>query len=126
MVSRLETPVYGVVAVFAPEDLIVDEAAISKTANQLMNLKGNHVCFVAAHISAKKVKVSARSDGSVNVQLLMEKLGGGGGHFAMAAGIFENSSIEEVKDAIYNVINKHLSEATADAAARKFEGIAEE
>ena len=56
----------------------------------------------------------------------MEKLGSGGGHFAMAAGIFENSSIDEVKEAIYNVIQKHLSEATADAAARKFEGIMEE
>ena len=126
MVSRLEHPAYGVVAVFAPEDLIVDEAAISKTANQCMNLKGNHVCFVAAHITSRKVKVSARSDGSVNVQLLMERLGGGGGHFASAAGIFDNSTIDEVKEAIYNVIQKHLSEATADAAARKFEGAMEE
>ena len=69
-----------------------------------MNLKGNHVCFVAARISPKKVKVSARSDGSVNVQLLMEKLGGGGGHFASAAGVFENSTIDEVKEAatMYN------------------------
>ena len=56
----------------------------------------------------------------------MEKLGGGGGHFASAAGVFENSTIDEVKEAIYNVIQKHLSEATADAAARKFEGIMEE
>ena len=126
MVSRLEHPAYGVVAVFAPDDLIVDDAAISKTANQCMNLKGNHVCFVAAHISSKRIKVSARSDGSANVQLLMEKLGGGGGHFASAAGVFENSTIDEVKEAIYNVIQKHLSEATADAAARKFEGITEE
>ena len=126
LVSRLEHPAYGVVAVYAPEDLIVDEAAISKTANQCMNLKGNHVCFVAAHISSKKVKVSARSDGSVNVQLLMEKLGGGGGHFASAAGIFENSTIDDVKGLISSVIQKHLSEATADAAARKFEGGMEE
>ncbi len=126
LVNQIEHPAYGVVAVFPKDDLIVDEATISKTANQCMSLKGNHVCFVAAHISTKKIKVSARSDGSVNVQLLMERLGGGGGHYTSAAAVFENNTIDEVKDAIYNVIQKHLSEATADAAARKFEGVAEE
>ena len=120
LVKTIEHPAYGVVAVFAPEDKIVDEATISKAANLCMSLKGNHACFVVAHTSSKMIKVSARSDGSINVQLLAEKLGGGG-HFSMAAITFDNNRIDDVKDLIYNVIQKHLNEATADAKSRKFD-----
>ena len=118
LVSQLDHPAYGVVCAFAPDDKIVDDATISKAANLCMSLKGNHACFVCAHVSSKRIKVSARSDGSINVQLLAEKLGGGG-HFSMAAIVFENSRIEDVKDAIYNVIQKYLAEASADAKSRK-------
>ncbi len=124
LVSKLEHPAYGVVCVFAPEDKIIDDASISKAANLCMTLKGNHACFVCAHIAPKKIKVSLRSDGSINVQLLAEKLGGGG-HFSSAAIAFENNKIEDVKEAIYNVIAKHLNEATADAKSRKFDGMEE-
>ena len=120
LVKNIEHPAYGVVAVFAPEDRIVDEVTISKAANMCMSLKGNHACFVVAHTSSKMIKVSARSDGSINVQLLAEKLGGGG-HFSMAAITFDNNRIDDVKDLIYNVIQKHLNEATADAKSRKFD-----
>ena len=122
LVSKLEHPAYGVVCVFAPEDKIVDDASISKAANLCMTLKGNHACFVCAHVAPKKIKVSLRSDGSINVQLLAEKLGGGG-HFSSAAIAFDNNKIEDVKEAIYNVISKHLNEATADAKSRKFDGM---
>ena len=83
-----------------------------------MTLKGHKACFVCAHVSPKRIKVSARSDGSINVQLLAEKLGGGG-HFTSAAISFENNRIEDVKEAIYAVIQKHLNEAIADARSRK-------
>ena len=123
LVSKLEHPAYGVVCSFAPEDKIVDDATISKAANLCMTLKGNHACFVCAHVNSKKIKVSCRSDGSINVQLLAEKLGGGG-HFTSAAIIFDNSRIDDVKEAIFNVIQKHLAEATADAKSRnKYDGL---
>ena len=117
LVSKLEHPAYGVVCSFASEDKILDDVTISKAANLCMTLKGNHACFVCAHTSSKRVKVSCRSDGSVNVQLLAEKLGGGG-HFSMAAINFDNMRIEDVKVAIYNVLQKYLNEASADAKSR--------
>ena len=115
--SRLEHPAYGVVCSFGSEDKIVDDATISKAANLCMTLKGNHACFVCAHTAPKRIKVSARSDGSINVQLLAEKLGGGG-HFSMAAINFENTNIDRVKEALYAVLQKYLSDATADAKSR--------
>lgn len=120
LVQNLEHPAYGVVCAFSPDNAIYEDSEISKAANLCMSFKGNKVCFVCAHVSPKKIKVSCRSDGSVNVQLLAEKLGGGG-HFSSAAIVFDNSKIEDVKEAIYNVIQKHLNEATADARSRKFE-----
>ena len=125
LVSNLEHPAYGVVAVFANEDKITDEATISKAADVCMSLKGNHACFVCAHVSPKRIKVSARSDGTVNVQLLAEKLGGGG-QFSRAAIVFDDAKIDDVKDAVYNVVLKYLNEATADAKSRKFEAMEEE
>ena len=118
LISKLEHPSYGVVCAFAPEDKIVDDATISKAANLCMTLKGIHACFVCAHTSPKKIKVSGRSDGSINVQLLAEKLGGGG-HFTSAAIAFDNNRIDDIKDALYSVIQKHINEATADAKSRK-------
>ena len=125
LISKLEHPSYGVVCAFAPEDKIVEDTAISKAANLCMTLKGHHACFVCAHISPKRIKVSARSDGSINVQLLAEKLGGGG-HFTSAAIVFENNRIEDVKEAIYAAIQKHLNEAMADAKSRKNEYLGDE
>ena len=118
LISKLEHPYYGVVCAFAPEDKVVEDSTISKAANLCMTLKGHKACFVCAHIAPKRIKVSARSDGSINVQLLAEKLGGGG-HFTSAAIIFENNRIDDVRDAIYNVIQKHINEAIADAKSRK-------
>ncbi len=117
LVAKLEHPAYGVVCAFANEDKVVDDATISKAANLCMTLKGNHACFVCAHTSSKRIKVSCRSDGSINVQLLAEKLGGGG-HFSSAAISFDNMKIENVKEAIYNVLSKYLNEASADAKSR--------
>ena len=117
LMAKLEHPFYGVACSYAPEDKIVDDAAISKAANLCMTIKGNHACFICAHISPRRIKVSARSDGSINVQILAEKLGGGG-HFSSAAIVFDNNRIEDVKEAIQNVLQKHLAEATADAKSR--------
>ena len=118
LISKLEHPTYGVVCAFAPEDKIVEDSTISKAANLCMTLKGHKACFVCAHVTPKRIKVSARSDGSINVQLLAEKLGGGG-HFTSAAIVFENNRISDVKDALYAVIQKHINEAVADAKSRK-------
>ena len=125
LLNHIDHPAYGVVAIFAPEDKIVDDVTIAKAADLCMSLKGNHACFVCAHVSPKRIKVSARSDGTINVQLLAEKLGGGG-QFSRAAIVFDDARIDDVKDHIYNVIMKFLNEATADAKSRKFEAIAEE
>jgi len=51
--------------------------SIAQAADELLNIKGVHTSFTAA-LEGNDVFVSGRSIGGVNVQLILEKLGGGG------------------------------------------------
>jgi c-di-AMP phosphodiesterase-like protein len=46
----------------------------------------------------------------VNVQLLAEKMGGGG-HFTSASALFKNQSIANVESTLIDVLDEHLTEA---------------
>lgn len=66
----------------------------AQAANELLNIVGIKASFVLTEY-AGKIYISARSIDEVNVQLVMEKLGGGG-HMTIAGAQIENSSIEDV------------------------------
>lgn len=118
IVSKLEHPAYGVVCASVPENITVEEATIAKAANTCLTFKGVHASFVIGKVNNRTYKMSARSDGYINVQLLMEKMGGGG-HFTSASCLFDKSNLKDVKDILYNTLEQYLSEATADARSRK-------
>ena len=118
IVSRLEHPAYSVVVATGNENDTLDNATIAKAANRCLTFKGVHASFVIGKIGARDVRISGRSDGSINVQLLLEKMGGGG-HFSSAAGTFEKTTIKNIKDTLYSVLDQYLAEATADAKSRK-------
>ena len=75
-----------------------------------MQLKGNHAAFVFARTRDREIKLSARSDGSINVQILCEKMGGGG-HHHMAAVDFLKSDVEEVEKILLDTIKQYLPSA---------------
>ncbi len=112
IINNIEHPFYGVVVCVAPEDRIYDHATIAKAANLCLSFKGIHAAFVIGHISPREVRCSARSDGSISVQLLAEKLGGGG-HLNAAAISFDKSDAQEVKESIIACLDAHLTEATS-------------
>lgn len=110
IVSTMVSPSYGIVYCTADEDDCIESATISKVANNLLQLKRINACFVIGRIDQKTVKLSARSDGTINVQLLCEKMGGGG-HFTMAAAVFPNSTIAKVKDILNDTLEDYLEAA---------------
>ena len=57
------------------------------------------------------VYVSARSFGDVNVQRIMEKLGGGG-HFTVSGAQLKDCSAEEAKERVRSAIDEYLKEET--------------
>ena len=109
--TNLETPFYGVVIATANADRLYDHATIAKAANLCLTFKGVHAAFVMGKVSNREYRVSARSDGTINVSLLAERLGGGG-HFTSAAVTFNTSDPREVKNAILAVLESSLTEAT--------------
>ena len=76
----------------------------SQVADELLNIKGVKATFVAGRNEGGRTVISARSLGAVNVQVIMEKLGGGG-HLTTAGAQVDGSPeeiIEKVKEMIEN------------------------
>ena len=113
IIDKLEHPYYGVVIAQGDPEVFYDNATVAKAANACLSFKGIHAAFVIARSGPREIRVSARSDGSISVQLLAEKLGGGG-HLTASAVTFDKSNIKEVHDAIIAVLDTYLNEATND------------
>ena len=109
-VDTFKMPVKGIAVLTPKEDRLYDSATIAKACNEVLSFKGTHAAFAIGRVSNKEVKVSARSDGSINVQLLSERMGGGGS-FERAAVVFENISIQEAFDNVVDAIRKNLDAA---------------
>lgn len=74
----------------------------AQAANELLEIRGIKASFVLTEYN-DMIYVSARSIDEVNVQTMMEKLGGGG-HLSVAGAQFVNTTIEEVLEKIQAVI----------------------
>jgi len=77
----------------------------AQAADELLNVAGVDASFVIFKLN-DIICVSARSYGAVNVQVLMEKLGGGG-HQTMAAAQISNSDIEKVTADVMRKIDEY-------------------
>ena len=71
----------------------------AQIADELLSIKGVKVGFVAAKDAGGETIMSARSLGEVNVQVLMERLGGGG-HLTTAGAQMNGSPEEAIKKLI--------------------------
>lgn len=110
ILNNAETPFYGALIATSPDHDILSSVTLSQVANQAIAIRGIFCAFCIGRTSEHEVKISARSDGSVNCQMLMEKLGGGG-RFTMAATAFNDIKVDEVKDKLKSVLNDYLEEA---------------
>ena len=80
----------------------------AKAADELLTISDITASFVLGKIN-NKVCVSGRSIGDINVQLILEKLGGGG-HITVAGAQIEGMTLEEAKQELINRINEYFSE----------------
>lgn len=87
----------------------VDVHAITpQAADKLLSISGIEASFVITE-KPEEVSISGRSTGNINVQLIMEKLGGGG-HLTMAGAQIKNYTLEQVRDKLVKAINEYLEE----------------
>ena len=81
---------------------------IAKAADELLTISGINCSFVLGE-KDEKVYISGRSIGDINVQLILEKMGGGG-HITLAGAQVTGMSIEEAKQELINRINEYFFE----------------
>ena len=94
------------VAIAAPEEP-QKRVVAAQAADELLNISGVDASIVVAPDGKGKVFASARSIGELNVQILMEKLGGGGNRSA-AAVQFSDISLQEAVERIRAAIDEYL------------------
>lgn len=109
IVSTQITAYQGVVYCKCNDIDIIDQATLAKAANQCMDLKNTKAAFVIGRTGENDVRISARSDGTINVQLICEKFGGGG-HFTMAAALFKDMSVDDVEKILLSTLATSLDD----------------
>lgn len=82
------------------------QLVVAQAADELLNINEIEASFVLANVSGRIV-ISGRSLGAVNVQLILEKLGGGG-HSTIAGAQLENSSLTIAELKLHNAIDEVL------------------
>ena len=96
------TQIYRQVAIASPKEP-QDRVVAAQAADELLNISGVEASIVVAPDGKGGVFASARSIGEMNMQILMEKLGGGGNRSAAAAqfkGIGPEEAVQKVRAAI--------------------------
>ena len=96
--------------------------AIAQAANDLLTIQNVEASFVAVQVGTG-VNISARSLGAVNVQVIMESLGGGG-HQTMAAAQLKHITPEAARARIQTAIDQYResqkkTSSEADAEPKK-------
>lgn len=105
LIKTFEFMAEGMAVAHGEEDDIHRQVLAAQTADSMLSMTDVEASFVIIRLSEDKVGISARSLGEVNVQRIMEKLGGGG-HLTNAATQIENKSIQEVKEMLTEIIKE--------------------
>ena len=96
------------IGIYENSDDINTNLICAKTADELLTISDITASFVIGKVG-DKVFISGRSIGDVNVQIILEKLGGGG-HITLAGAQLEGLSIEDAKHELIIRINEYLLE----------------
>ena len=97
---------YFAISVCTNEDIQSPTIVGAQAANELLNIKGVKASFVLTDYQGK-IYISARSIDEVNVQIIMERMGGGG-HMSIAACQMEGTGLIEAIGVLKHVIDSML------------------
>ena len=97
------------IAISIYDEVTKDASLIcAKAADELLTISDITASFVLGN-TGDKICISGRSIGDINVQIILEKLGGGG-HITLAGAQVEGMTMEETKQELINRINEYFSE----------------
>ena len=101
------------ISVCTAEDVASPTVVGAQAANELLNIKGIKASFILTPYNGI-IYISARSIDEVNVQVIMERMGGGG-HLNVAGAQMENGTIEEGIVTIKRTLDAMIAEGELDA-----------
>ncbi len=103
----------GCIAIASADDLDSANSRVlaAKASDKLLAIKNVNAAFALISINGT-VNISARSDGSINVQLIAERLGGGG-HFDMAGAAIADATLEDAEKRLIAAIDDYYASLTS-------------
>lgn len=93
----------------ATDSKCYDTVVISKAADAMLAMSGIEASFVLAKNTQGFISISARSRSKLNVQRIMEELGGGG-HFNLAAAQIKDLTLSEVGEKLTEIVLNEIKE----------------
>lgn len=101
--------IFDIIAIGRLEEEMDDSLLIAaQSANELLNINGVEASFVMTYVN-EKLHISGRSLGNISVQLILERLGGGG-HLTSAGTQLNNVTMDEAEEILEETIDKFLRE----------------
>lgn len=98
----------GIAVTNGNNDEIYHPVIAAQTADTMLSMSNVEAAFVITRRGENMVGISARSLGKINVQVIMEKMGGGG-HLSNAATQIDGKTVQEVKEELKEVIESYMS-----------------
>ena len=108
IVANAEVVHKGIAIATYDKNEVDSNITCAKAADELLTINNITASFVLG-MQGEKVYISGRSVGDINVQVILEKLGGGG-HISVAGAQLEGVSIEKAKAELINRINEYFTE----------------
>lgn len=115
MIAKGEYVTSDIVVANGDDDTSYDSITAAKTADTLLSMSGIQAAFVITKRTDGLIGISARSTGIINVQLIMESLGGGG-HFTNAATQLKDTTVAEAKKELLKIINENINQIYEEEA----------
>jgi c-di-AMP phosphodiesterase-like protein len=91
-----------------PPNISNQQLVSAQGADELLNIRGITASFVIGQKDEGLVFISGRSLGDINVQVILEKLGGGG-HLEVAGAQLHDVSIQEAQDQLESAILEYFN-----------------
>ncbi|MFD1466577.1 DHH family phosphoesterase [Lapidilactobacillus mulanensis] len=105
LIDNLEMVTNNIAVALGEEDQTYDPVIAAQAADTMLKLSGIDASFVISRRPDGVVGISARSVGEVNVQVIMEQMGGGG-HLSNAATQLKGISVAQAKKQLNDIITK--------------------
>lgn len=99
----------NIIVTSGADNVLYSKVVASKAADTMLSLAGIEATFVIVQVEPGKVAISARSRSKINVQRIMEELGGGG-HFTLAACQLSDITVSQTEQLLFEIIKNDLKE----------------